>query len=168
MLTVRQFRSEDSDAVRNLFLHAQDDFAEGYLHKDADREGFHEYLDSALTHDLAHIEQSYLQRPGSNFWIAELEGQAVGCVGAYRRDEEDAEIRRLVVDRSARRRGVASQLMNHAEEFCGDAAYSRTIVWAANHMAAAIVFLQRRGYHELEDHAFPHTSLTLYLYALDL
>ena len=102
MITIRQFRAEDAEAVRNLFLNAQDDFTENYLHNEADREGFHEYLDSALTHDLAHIEQSYLQRPGSNFWIAELEGQAVGCVGAYRRDEEEAEIRRLVVDRSAR------------------------------------------------------------------
>ena len=33
-------------------------------------------------------------------------------------------------------------------------------------MAAAIGFLKHRGYHELEDHAFPHTSLTLYLYGL--
>ena len=168
MITIRQFRAEDAEAVRNLFLHAQDDFTENYLHNEADREGFHEYLDSALTHDLAHIEQSYLQRPGSNFWIAELEGQAVGCVGAYRRDDEEAEIRRLAVDRTARRRGVASQLLEQAEEFCRDAGYARAIVWTANHMSAAIAFLRHRGYHELEDHAFPHTSLTLYLYALDL
>ena len=35
-------------------------------------------------------------------------------------------------------------------------------------MSAAIGFLKHRGYHELEDHAFPHTSLTLYLYGLEL
>ena len=168
MLTVRQFRAEDADAVRDLFAHAQDDVAESYSHTAADREGFHEYIDGALNHDLAHVERSYLQRPGSNFWIAEMDGQTVGCIGAYRRDDEEAEIRRLAVDRSARRRGVASKLLDQAEEFCRDAGYARAIVWTANHMTAAIAFLQRRGYHELEDHAFPHTSLTLYLYALDL
>ena len=77
MISVRQFRAEDAEAVRNLFVHAQDDFAGSYLHNDADREGFREYLDGALTHDLAHIEQSYLLRRGSNFWMAELEGQVV-------------------------------------------------------------------------------------------
>ena len=168
MLTVRQFRAEDADAVRDLFAHAQDDVAESYSHTAADREGFHEYIDGALNHDLAHVERSYLQRPGNNFWIAEMDGQVVGCIGAYRRDDEEAEIRRLAVDRSARRRGVASKLLDQAEEFCRDAGYARAIVWTANHMTAAIAFLQRRGYHELEDHTFPHTSLTLYLYALDL
>ena len=168
MITIRQFRAEDAEAVRELFAHGQDDFADSYLHNEADREGFREYLDGALTHDLAHVEQSYLQRRGSNFWMAEIDGEPVGCIGAYRRDDEEAEIRRLAVDRTARRRGVASQLLEQAEEFCRDAGYDRAIVWTANHMSAAIAFLQSRGYHELEDHAFPHTSLTLYLYALDL
>ena len=168
MINIRQFRAEDAEAVRNLFAHAQDDIAESYSHTAADREGFHEYIDGALNHDLAHIERSYLQRPGSNFWIAELDGERVGCIGAYRRDDEEAEIRRLAVDRSARRRGVASKLLDQAEEFCRDAGYARAIVWTANHMTAAIAFLQHRGYHELEDHAFPHTSLTLFLYGLEL
>ncbi|MDE2788688.1 MAG: GNAT family N-acetyltransferase [Chloroflexota bacterium] len=168
MLIVRQFRAEDAEAVRDLFAHAQDDVAESYSHTAADREGFHEYIDGALNHDLAHVEQSYLQRPRSNFWIAELDGQTVGCIGAYRRDDEEAEIRRLAVDRSARRQGVASRLLDQAEEFCRDAGYARAIVWTANHMTAAIAFLQHRGYHELEDHAFPHTSLTLFLYGLEL
>ena len=168
MITVRQFRAEDADAVRELFAHAQDDVAESYGHTEADREGFHEYIDGALNHDLAHVERSYLQRPRSNFWVAEMDGRPVGCIGAYRRDDEEAEIRRLAVDGSARRRGVASKLLDQAEEFCRDAGYARAIVWTANHMTAATAFLQHRGYHELEDHAFPHTSLTLYLYALDL
>lgn len=168
MLNIRQFRSDDAEAVRDLFAHAQDDVAESYLHNEADREGFHEYIDGALSHDLAHVEQSYQHRPGSNFWIAELDGRPVGCIGAYRRDDAEAEIRRLAVDRAARRQGVASQLLDCAEAFCRDAGYARAIVWTANHMTAAISFLQHRGYHQLEDHAFPHTSLTLYLYTLDL
>ena len=168
MLTIRQFRPDDAEAVRELFSHAQDGSAQSYQHRQSDREGFHEYIEGALNHDLAHVERSYLQRFGSNFWVAELAGRPVGCIGAYRRDDEEAEICRLAVDQSARRRGVASRLLDQAEAFCRDAGYARAIVWTANHMTAAIAFLQHRGYHELEDHPFPHTSLTLYLYALDL
>ena len=168
MLTIRQFRPDDAEAVRELFSHAQDDSAQSYQHRQSDREGFHEYIEGALNRDLAHVERSYLQRFGSNFWVAELAGRPVGCIGAYRRDDEEAEIRRLAVDQSARRRGVASRLLDQAEAFCRDAGYARAIVWTANHMTAAMAFLLHRGYHELEDHPFPHTSLALYLYALDL
>ena len=168
MLVIRQFRAGDAPAVRYLFEHAQDDFVSSYLHTEQDRQGFREYLDGALTHDLADINHSYLERPGSNFWIAELDGQAAGCIGTYRRSDGEAEIRRFAVAREARRRGIANRLLDTAETFCRHAGYARAIVWTSNHMTAAIAFLERRGYHEIEDHAFPHTSLTLYLYVRDL
>ena len=74
----------------------------------------------------------------------------------------------MAVDRAVRRMGIASRLLDLAEEFARDAGYVRTTVWTANHLTAAMSFLAHRGYREIEDHAFPHTSLTLYLYALDL
>lgn len=168
MITIRQFRPADAPAARDLFEHAQDDFVSSYLHTDADRQGFREYLDGALTHDLADIGRSYLERAGSNFWMAEWDGRPVGCIGAYHRSDAEAEIRRFAVHREARRRGIAGRLLDTAERFCRAAGYARAIVWTSNHMAAAIAFLERRGYREVEEHAFPHTSLTLYLYVRDL
>lgn len=168
MLVIRQFRPDDAPAVRYLFEHAQDDFVQSYLHTEQDRQGFREYLDGALTHDLSDISHSYLERPGSNFWIAELDGRPAGCIGAYRRSAAEAEIRRFAVAREARRRGIANRLLDTAEAFCRSAGYARAIVWTSNHMTAAIGFLAHRGYREVEDHAFPHTSLTLYLYVRDL
>ena len=117
-VVIRRFRPDDAPAVRDLFEHAQDDFVSSYLHTDADRQGFREYLDGALTHDLADIGHSYLERPGSSFWIAELDGQPAGCLGAYRRNDAEAEIRRFAVHRNARRRGIANRLLDTAEAFC--------------------------------------------------
>lgn len=168
MINVRQFRPSDYESVREVFSHAQDDFAQSYLHSDEDREGYKDYVTSALTRDLADIQRSYLEHPGSNFWVAEQDGKTIGCIGAYQRGSEDAEIRRLAVHNDARRMGIASLLLDEAEAFCRDSGYKRTIAWTYNHMPAAIAFLRRRGYREIEDHAFPHTSLTLYLYAFDL
>ena len=168
MIDIRLYRSRDYEAVRELFSHAQDDFVQSYLHSDEDRQDFADYVEGALTRDLSDIQRSYLEHPGSNFWVAERDGEAVGCIGAYQRSHEEAEIRRLAVHRDARRDGIASQLLDLAEEFCRDCGYARTIAWTYNHMPAAIAFLRRRGYRLIEDHAFPHTSLTLYLYALDL
>ena len=168
MISIRQFQPADGEASRGLFRYGQEDFAESYLQTEEDRAGFHEFVDGAITRDLADIQQSYVERRGSNFWIAERAGEPVGCIGVYRRSDEEAEIRRLAVDRNARRMGIASQLLDRAEEFARDAGYARTTVWTANHLTAAMSFLASRGYSEIEDHAFPHTSLSLYLYALEL
>ena len=168
MIDIRLYRSRDYEAVREVFSHEQDDFAQSYLHSDEDRQEFSDYFEGALTRDLADIRRSYLEHPGSNFWVAERDGETIGCVGAYQRSHEEAEIRRLAVSRDARRQGIASQLLDQAEEFCREYGYVRTTAWTYNHMPGAIAFLRRRGYREIEEHAFPHTSLTLYLYALDL
>ena len=168
MIDIHLYRTRDYEAVREMFSHAQDDFAESYLHSDEDRQELNDYVESALSRDLADIRRSYLEHPGSNFWVAERDGETVGCIGAYQRGHEEAEIRRLAVRRDARRLGIASQLLDHAEAFCRDYGYVRTTAWTYNHMPGAIAFLRRRGYREIEEHAFPHTSLTLYLYALEL
>ena len=168
MIDIRLYRSSDYDAVREVFSHEQDDFAQSYLHTDEDRQEFNDYFEGALTRDLADIRRSYLEHPGSNFWVAERDGETVGCIGAYQRDHEEAEIRRLAVRRDARRQGIASRMLDRAEGFCRDNGYLRTIAWTYNHMPGAIAFLRRRGYREIEEHAFPHTSLTLYLFALEL
>ncbi len=168
MIEIHLYRSRDYEAVREVFSHAQDDFVQSYLHSDSDRREFSDYVVGALARDLADIQRSYLEHPGSNFWVADQDGGMVGCIGAYQRSHEEAEIRRLAVRRDARRLGIASQLLDQAEEFCRDYGYARTIAWTYNHMPGAIAFLRNRGYREIEEHAFPHTSLTLYLYALDL
>ena len=168
MISIRQYRTRDYEAVRELFSHAQDDFVQSYLHSEEDRLEYNDYVEGALSRDLVDIRRSYLEHPGSNFWIAESNGEVVGCLGAYQRGHEEAEIRRLAVHRDSRRLGIASQLLDHAEAFCTDYGYLRTTAWTYNHMPGAIAFLRRRGYREIEEHAFPHTGLTLYLYALEL
>ena len=168
MIDIRLYRSGDYEAVREVFSHEQDDFVQSYLHTDEHRQEFSDYVEGALTRDLSDIQRSYLEHPGSNFWVAQRGGETVGCIGAYQRSHEEAEIRRLAVRRDARRLGIASRLLDHAEAFCRDNGYNRTIAWTYNHMPGAIAFLRRRGYRETEEHAFPHTSLRLYLYALEL
>ena len=168
MIEIRRYRSRDYEAVREVFSHEQDDFAQSYLHTDADRRELSDYVAGALTRDLADIRRSYLEHPGSDFWVAARDGETVGCIGAYQRSYEAAEIRRLAVRRDARRQGIATQLLDRAELFCRDYGYVRTIAWTYNHMPGAIAFLRGRGYREAEEHAFPHTSLTLYLYTREL
>ena len=168
MVIIRPFRSDDADAVQRLFLEGQRDFMEGHFPAETAQQALDDYIHSALTGDLADITATYLERSGSNFWIAEQDGQPIGCLGVYRRSDAEAEIRRVAVDRNARRSGVASRLMDQAEAFCRAAGYARIILWTASFLTAAIDMYQRRGYRRVAEEGFPNTSIAIYQYTLDL
>ena len=168
MLTIRQFRPDDTDTVHRLFQEGQRDFMGDHFLTEASRQALDDYIQGALTGDLADIATIYLARPCSNFWIAEGDGKPVGCLGVYRRSGAEAEVRRVAVDRDSRRLGVASRLMDYAESFCRDAEYSRIILWTASFLTAAINMYQRRGYELIAQEGFPNTTIIIYQYALDL
>ena len=168
MVTIRQFRSADTDTVHRLFQEGQRDFMGGHFPTEASRKALDRYIHGSLTSDLADIASSYLNRPVSNFWIAEADGKPVGCLGVYRRSDAEAEVRRVAVDRDSRRLGVASVLMDHAETFCRDAGYSRIVLQTASFLTAAIKMYQRRGYQLIAQEGFANTTITIYQYALDL
>ena len=168
MLTIRQFRPADTDTVHQLFREGQRDFMGDHFPTEASRKALDGYIHGALTGDLADIASTYLGRPDSNFWIAEADGNPVGCLGIYRHSDAEAEVCRVAVDRDSRRLGVASHLMDHAESFCRDAGYSRIILRTASFLTAAINMYQRRGYQLISEEGFSNTTIIIYWYALEL
>ena len=168
MVAIRQFRPEDADTVRRLFVNGQRDFMGDHFPTDAARQALEDYIQGALTSDLADISSTYLARPNSNFWIAEEDGRAVGCLGIYRHNDADAEVCRVAVDRDFRRLGVASHLMDHAESFCRGAGYSWVVLRTASFLTAAIRMYERRGYQLTAQEGFANTTITIYRYAIDL
>ncbi len=168
MVTIRQFRPDDTDAVHRLFREGQRDFMADHFPTEASRQALEGYIQGALSSDLADIASTYLERPNSNFWIAEEGDKPIGCLGIYRHSDAEAEVCRVAVDRDSRRLGVASHLMDHAESFCRDAGYSRIILRTASFLTAAISMYQRRGYRLVSEEGFANTTIIISWYALDL
>ena len=168
MVTIRQFRPGDTDTVHRLFREGQRDFMGDHFPTEASRKALDCYIHGALTGDLADIATAYLDRPNSNFWIAEKGDNPIGCLGIYRHSDAEAEVCRVAVDRDSRRLGVASRLMDHAESFCRDAGYSRIILRTASFLTAAISMYQRRGYRLVSEEGFANTTIIISWYALDL
>src|SRR5204862_1097315 len=98
--TVRSFRAADLPACTQLYK-------EGLLGgKIAEN-------DTGL--DIDDIEQAYMQRPGSHFWVAENHlHQVVGMIGVQQHEEGVGEIRRLRVLVDHRRRGIGTMLVEKA------------------------------------------------------
>ena len=68
--------------------------------------------------DLDHLAEGYFECNDSCFWVTEYEEWIVGMIGVQRISNDSAEIRRLRVRDSFRRKGVGTKLMQHAIMFC--------------------------------------------------
>ncbi len=103
-------------------------------------------------------------------WIAELDGQRVGCVFCVGADESTAQLRILLVDPSARGAGLGGRLVDECVDFARAADYTRMKLWTNHPLAAARHVYLARGFrvvHEEPHHSFG-VDLVGQVYELDL
>ena len=115
--------------------------------------------------DLRDIEAVYLGE-GSHFWVVEKEGEVIGMVAVRRKDGETAELTRMRVAGSHRRRGLGQRLLALAEDFCRRKGYRRVVLNTSDRQAAARRLYERNGYALAS--AMPIPPLTLFYYRKEL
>lgn len=108
---------------------------------------------------------------GAAAWIAELDGERVGCVFVVRGDEPGtARLRMLLVDPRARGRRLGYRLVATALHFAAAAGYERMQLWTNDPLAAARQVYLAHGFALVRQE--PHRSFGVDLvgqtYELDL
>lgn len=94
-------------------------------------------------------------------WIAELDGERVGCVFVVRNEDDPAaaQLRCLLVDPLARGHGVGRRLVEECLAFARTAGYRRMLLWTNDVLAAARHIYERCGFilaEENRHHSFGH------------
>lgn len=90
-------------------------------------------------------------------WIAELDGERVGCVVCTAADVADtAQLRLLLVEPSARGHGVGTRLVDECLRFAKRAGYTRITLWTNDVLSAARRIYERAGF--TCDRREPHHS----------
>ena len=89
-------------------------------------------------------------------WIAELDGERVGCVFCVAADERTAQLRILLVDPRARGHGLGARLTRACVDFARAAGYQRMRLWTNHPLAAARRIYLAEGFRLVEEE--PHTS----------
>ncbi len=87
-------------------------------------------------------------------WIAELDGERVGCVFVVQRSVDVAQLRCLLVEPSARGRGVGQALVEACVHFARGASYRRMMLWTNQGLDSARRIYEAAGFTLIEEQ--PH------------
>jgi len=109
---------------------------------------------------VARVVADFAERPDTRreaAWIAELDGERVGCVFCTAADaEHTAQLRLLLVEPSARGAGVGTRLVDECLRFAKRSGYARITLWTNDVLVAARRIYERAGFHC--DRREPHHS----------
>jgi len=139
-ITIRPFVEQDAAQVRELFITVNRLLAPPDL-----RYVFEAYIEHALTEEIDRIPAYYGERDGG-FWVAVRGDKVVGTFGLERASDDAVELRRMYVDPSARRQGIARLMLQFAENECRRRRVKRLELSTAEIQHAAIALYKNAGY----------------------
>jgi len=105
-------------------------------------------------------------------WVAELEGERVGCVFVVRNEDDPsvAQLRCLLVDPKGRGLGIGKRLVAECVAFARSAGYPKMMLWTNDVLVAARHIYETAGFalaKEEPHHSFGH-DLVGQIWTLDL
>ena len=137
---IRPFAEQDTAQVRELFITVNKLLSPPDL-----RDAFEAYIERALTEEIDRIPAYYGERDGG-FCVAVKGDKVVGTFGLERASDDAMELRRMYVDTSARRQGIARQMLQFAENECRSRNVSRLQLSTAEIQQAALALYRNAGY----------------------
>jgi len=142
-LVIRSFTERDAFRVRELFVTVNRQLSPPDM-----REVFEAYISRSLVEEIDRITDYYRER-GGGFWVATRGHRMIGMFGLERGTRGSFEVRRMYVDPSAQRTGVASAMLHFAEDHCRRLGVRRIELSTSELQTAAIALYKRAGYRLL-------------------
>jgi putative acetyltransferase len=139
-ITIRRFEESDALRVRELFIAVNRQLSPPNM-----REAFESYIARSLDEEMSRVSAYYSERRGG-FWVAIRDARIIGMFGLEPAAPGSFELRRMYVDPSARRAGVASSMLRFAEDECRRRATYKIELSTSELQLAAIELYKRAGY----------------------
>ena len=144
-IKIRPFVEEDAPQVRQLHVLVNQLLSPPDL-----REAFEGYIERSLAGEIDRIEAYYHEHEGG-FWVATQNAKLVGMFGLERASPDSMELRRMYVDPSARRQGIAKEMLRFAEDECRRRKMSRLELSTAELQSAALALYRSAGYRVVRE-----------------
>lgn len=138
--TIRPFEEGDAAGVCELFAAVNRSLSPLDM-----REIFEDYIARSLTEEMGRIRAYYRERMGG-FWVAIRTGELVGMFGLELASTRVLELRRMYVDPSVRRTGIARSMLLFAEDECRARKVLTLQLSTSELQPAAIGLYEQAGY----------------------
>jgi len=140
IFAIRRYTRADDAAVRDLFIRINAELAPPAL-----RAAFETYVAASLRDEIGRLADYYAEKHGS-FWVAQDGDLFAGMFGLEGVGSAAAELRRMYVDVPFRKRGLARQMLAHAERICRAAGTPALTLSTSELQQAALAFYRNAGY----------------------
>ena len=146
-LAVRMIRPGDDDPIRAVFAAAQEEVFLSNSASDELRRGVREWVDRVMAADMAQPSR-YYSAPRKGFWVAEAEDGGIAATVAIdtTQDPDVAELFRMVVSPSHRRKGLGRVMVQTAEQWTREQGYRKLVLTTTEMHVKAVPLYESMGF----------------------
>lgn len=138
---IRRAEERDAQAIADLFVTVNRGLAPPEM-----ADAFEDYIALSLSQEIEPFLRYYDPALGNGLWVAVIDNEIAGMYGLERVDIDVVELRRMYVAAGHRRKGLAREMLRHAERTAASLGYVRMILSTSELQKAALELYRAEGF----------------------